>query len=122
MGRFETAVLTRRKNLEALMDLSGRWIDHLHQHKTIREIILDLDSSESETHDQQEDSAYNGHFRCRCYHRLFCFNQFGDLERAMLRNGNAHNADDRRSLLEPVVASYRKGNLRRFFRDTAAFA
>jgi len=122
MGRFEMAVLTRRKNLEALMDLSGRWIDHLHQHKTIREIVLDLDSSESETYGQQEGSAYNGHFRCRCYHPLFCFNQSGDLERAMLRNGNVYSADDWRSLLEPVVARYREGNLRRFFRGDAAFA
>jgi len=122
MGRFETAVLTRRKNLEALMDLSGRRIDYLHQHKTIREIILDLDSSESETYGQQEGSAHNGHFRCRSYHPLFCFGQFGDLERAMLRNGNVHSADDWRSLLEPVVARYREGNLRRFFRGDAAFA
>ena len=54
---------------------------------------MDLDSSESETYGQQEGSAYNGYFCCRCYHPLFCFNQFGDLERAMLRNGNVHSAE-----------------------------
>jgi hypothetical protein len=42
----------------------------------------------SETCGRQEGSAYNGHFRCTCYHPLLCFNQFGDLERAMLREGN----------------------------------
>lgn len=122
MGRFETAVLTQRNNLQALMDLSGRWIDHLQQRKPLREIVLDLDSSESETYGQQEGSAYNGYFRCRCYHPLFCFNQFGDLERAMLCNGNVHSADDWRSLLEPVVARYRGKEIRRFFRGDAAFA
>jgi len=81
MGRFETAVLTRTENLEALMDLPGKWIDRLRQRKPKREIILDMDSSVSETYGQQEGSAYNGHFRCSCYHPLFCFNQFGDLER-----------------------------------------
>ncbi len=105
MGRFETAVLTQAENLEALMDLSGTWIDRLRQRKPKREIILDLDSSVSETYGRQEGSAYNGHFRCSCYHPLFCFNQFGDLERAMLREGNVHSADDWRSVLEPVVAS-----------------
>ncbi len=121
MSVFETAVLTQSKNLDALTNLSGQWIDHLHQRKPLREIVLDLDSSESETYGQQEGSAYNGYFRCRCYHPLFCFNQFGDLERAMLRNGNVHSADDWRSMLEPVVARYRDQDIRRFFRGDAAF-
>ena len=122
MSRFETTVLTQAENLEALMDLSGQWIDRLRQRKPIREIVLDMDSSVSETYGQQEGSAYNGHFGCTCYHPLFCFNQFGDLERAMLRNGNVHSADDWRSLMEPVVARYREGEIRRFFRGDAAFA
>ena len=46
-------------------------------------IILDMDSSESPTHGQQEGSAWNGHFGCTCYHPLFVFNQFGDLERCV---------------------------------------
>ena len=56
-------------------------------------IILDMDSSVSPTHGDQQGSAYNGHFGCTCYHPLFCFNQFGDLERAMLRPGNVFSAD-----------------------------
>ena len=37
-------------------------------------------SSVSPTYGDQEGSAYNGHFGCTCYHPLFIFNQFGDLE------------------------------------------
>jgi len=122
MGRFETEVLTQAKNLSAMMDLSGQWIDTVHQRKPIREIVLDLDSSVSETYGEQEGSAYNGHFACTCYHPLFCFNQFGDLERAMLRNGNVASADDWRGVLEPIVARYRDLDIRRFFRGDAAFA
>ena len=81
-----------------------------------------MDSSESPTHGQQEGSAYNGHFRRTCYHPLFCFNQFGDLERAMLREGNVHSADNWQAVLEPVVERYRNQALRRFFRGDAAFA
>ena len=74
MGLFETEVLTQPRNLSALMDMSGRWIDTVDQRKPIREIILDMDSSVSETYGEQEGSAYNGHFGCTCYHPLFCFN------------------------------------------------
>ncbi len=66
--------------------------------------------------------AYNGHFGCTCYHPLFLFNQFGDLERCSLRPGNVHSADGWREVLEPVVERYRERNLRRYFRGDAAFA
>lgn len=122
MGRFETEVMTQPANLAALMDLSGRWIDAVHPRKPIHEIVLDMDSSVSETYGEQEDSAYNGHFACTCYHPLLCFNQFGDLERALPRNGNVASAEDWRSVLEPVVARYREANIGRFFRGDAAFA
>ncbi len=29
-------------------------------------IILDMDSSESPVHGEQESSAYNGHYECNC--------------------------------------------------------
>jgi hypothetical protein len=122
MGRFETAVLTQPANMAALMNLSGIWIDRLQERKPNHEIILDMDSSASETYGEQEGSAYNGHFRCTCYHPLYCFNQFGDLEQAMLRNGNVHSVDDWRGVLEPVVARHRDQNIQRFFRADAAFA
>ena len=122
MGRFETDVLTQPGNLKVLTDLSGQWIDTLLQRKAGDQIILDMDSSVSETHGHQEGSAYDGHFECTCYHPLFCFNQDGDLERALLRNGNVHSADDWRSVLEPVVTRYRTTTAKKFFRGDAAFA
>jgi len=38
-------------------------------------------------HGCQEGSAYNGHFRSRCYHPLFVFNQFGDCEAGRISEG-----------------------------------
>ncbi len=81
-----------------------------------------MDSSVSPTHGEQEGTAYNGHFGCTCYHPLFLFNQFGDLERCSLRPGNVHSADDWESVLKPVVVRYQGRNLRRYFRGDAAFA
>jgi hypothetical protein len=83
MSRFETEMLSSRKNLTALMNLSGTWIDSVYECAPPDKLILDLDSSVSETHGQQQGSAYNGYFECTCYHPLFLFNQYGDLERAM---------------------------------------
>jgi hypothetical protein len=120
MGRFKRAWLTHETNLAALSDLAGFWIDRMHARKPPKMIVLDMDSSESPTHGRQEGSAYNGHFGCTCYHPLFCFNQFGDPERSLLRRGNVHSAEDWKTVLAPVVARYRERRLRRYFRADAA--
>jgi hypothetical protein len=122
MGRFETELLATDANFETLSDMNGVWIDKVHDRHRPKIIILDMDSSVSPTHGEQEGSAYNGHFACTCYHPLFLFNQFGDLERCSLRPGNVHSADSWRDVLEPVVARYRGRNLCRYFRGDAAFA
>jgi len=88
----------------------------------MRELILDMDSSVSETYGEQEGSEFNGHFGCTCYHPLFCFNQFGDVEQSLLRDGNVHSAKDWRAVLEPVVARYQGRNIPCYFRADAAFA
>ena len=122
MSRFETEILAQPENLALLMNLPGKWVDRVHQRKLLKHIILDMDSSVSPTYGNQEGTAYNGYFQCMCYHPLFCFNQYGDLERVLLRNGNVHSADDWQSVLEPVVARYRAYNILRFFRGDAGFA
>ena len=122
MGRFETELLATDANLAALTNLSGIWIDRVHDRKPPTAIVLDMDSSVSPTYGDQEGTAYNGHFGCTCYHPLFVFNQDGDLERCALRPGNVHSADDWRDVLEPVVARFRDRKLRRYFRGDAAFA
>jgi len=122
VGRFETEILSTKENLTALMNLSGQWIDRVHQRQPLKQLILDLDSSVSETYGKQEGTAYNGHFECLCYHPLFLFNQFGDLEYAMLRRGNQASAKFWRRVLLPVIARYRHLSIPKFFRGDAAFA
>jgi len=122
MGRFETELLATEANVEALADMNGVWIERVHDRHPPTEIILDMDSSVSPTHGDQEGTAYNGHFGCTCYHPLFLFNQFGDVERSSLRPGNVHSADDWEGVLKPVVVRYKGRTLRRHFRGDAAFA
>ena len=70
----------------------------------------------------QEGARYNGHYRSVCYHVLLCFNQFGDCEGAMLREGNVSSADSWRELLDPVVKRYANSTMRKQFRGDAGFA
>ena len=72
-----------------------------------------MDSSVSPTHGEREMSVWNGHYQCTCYHPLFVFNQFGDLERCVLRPGNLHSADGWEGVLKPVIVRLRHaGGLR----------
>ena len=66
--------------------------------------------------------VWNGHYECTCYHPLFVFNQFGDLERCALRAGNVHSADGSDGVLKPVVERYRGKVSRVYFRADAGFA
>ncbi|HZA23613.1 MAG TPA: IS1380 family transposase [Dehalococcoidia bacterium] len=122
MSRFETEILTRENNLKGLARMNAQWVDGAMAHTSHRRVILDLDSSESPVHGQQEGAAYNGHFECVCYHPLFCFNQFGDCEGAVLRPGNVHSADGWQEFIEPIVERHLKAAVRLLFRADAAFA
>jgi len=115
MARFETETLSARENLKHLLDLSGKWIDQAQQHRKLTKLILDMDSSVSETYGHQEGIAYNGYFACTCYHPLFLINQFGDLERVMPRRGNHPSAKFWRRVLLPVIERYRDRDIPKYF-------
>jgi len=122
LSRFETEVLVTEENLRGLEQLNSEWVDHAMARTRHRRIILDMDSSESPVHGEQEGATYNGHFETVCYHPLFLFNEFGDCEGAMLRPGNVHSAERWREVLEPIVERYKKRGIRLLFRADAAFA
>jgi hypothetical protein len=122
MGRFETKILPTAENRRALARLNSLWVTSAMANTRTKRIILDLDSSESKVHGSQEGAHYNGHFECVCFHPLFCFNQYGDCEGAMLREGNVSSADGWLELLAPIVERYRGSGLRMLFRGDAGFA
>ncbi len=96
------------------MDRPGSWPPSAARHLSWTWI-----SSVSPTHGDQEGSVWNGHYECTCYHPLFVFNQFGDLERCSLRPGNVHSADGWQDLLALVVTLYRGKVSRPYFRADA---
>src|SRR5947209_3696932 len=50
MARFDTETLSTKENLKHLIDLPGKWIDQAHRHRKLNKLILDMDSSVSETY------------------------------------------------------------------------
>jgi hypothetical protein len=122
MSRFETETLTQEDNLEGLARMNTRWVEGAITHTTHRRVILDMESSESPVHGQQEGAAYNGHFECVSYHPLFCFNQFGDCEGVLPRAGNVHRAEGWQEFIDPIVERYLKRVLRLLLRGDAAIA
>ncbi|MFZ0580612.1 MAG: transposase [Candidatus Acidiferrales bacterium] len=100
---FETELLTREENLIGLMALKRETLGQAESLDGSDRVVLDMDSSESPVHGEQEGSAYNGHFESVCYHPLFLFNRHGDCLAAKLRPGNVHSAKDSDELLLPEI-------------------
>jgi len=74
-----------------------------------KKIILDLDSTDDETHGQQEFSFYHGYFRHHVYHPLLIFDEeTGDLICALLRGGNRGAAFRAVSVLKRIVQRIRR--------------
>ena len=119
---FETELLTREENLVGLMAVNRDLIGQAETCSHAARVVLDMDSSESPVHGQQEGSAYNGHFETVCYHPLFLFNDHGDCLAATLRPGNVSSADDWEELLVPEIDRQQAEGQRVAFRADAAFA
>jgi len=119
---FETELLTKEENLIGLMALNRETLGQAESLDGSDRVVLDMDSSESPVHGEQEGSAYNGHFESVCYHPLFLFNSHGDCLAAKLRSGNVHSAEDWDELLLPEIERQRAQGKKVAFRADAAFA
>src|SRR6202165_1645314 len=119
---FETELLTREENLIGLLALNRETLGRAESLDSSERVVLDMDSSESPVHGEQEGSAYNGHFESVCYHPLFLFNSYGDCLAAKLRPGNVHSAEDWDELLSPEIEGQKAEDKQAAFRADAAFA
>ena len=122
VGRFETEILTEDDNLARMDEMLFKWVEKADKIREVKEIILDLDSSESPVYGEQEGGAYNGYFELTCYHPLFCFNQYGDCLKVKLRPGHVYSADGCVEFIEPVLRYYVAKGIKIKLRGDAAFA
>ena len=119
---FETEMLASEENLLGLMALNRELVGQAEAFDDSERVVLDMDSTESPVHGQQEGSAYNGHFESVCYHPLLLFNGHGDCLAAKLRPGNAHSAEDWDELLLPEIERQQAAGKQVALRGDAAFA
>ena len=119
---FETELLASEENLSGLMAVNRELVAEAETSNDSDRVVLDMDSTESPVHGQQEGSAYNGHFESVCYHPLLLFNQHGDCLGAKLRPGNVHSAEDWDELLLPEIERQQAEGKKVTFRADAAFA
>ncbi len=119
---FETEMLASEENLLGLMALNRELVGQAEAFDDAERVVLDLDSTESPVHGQQEGSAYNGHFESVCYHPLLLFNGHGDCLAAKLRPGTVHSAEDWNELLLPEIERQQAAGKQVAFRGDAAFA
>jgi hypothetical protein len=67
---------------------------HARPGRKARSHVVDVDSMPIEVHGEQAGSAYNGHYKIRCYHPLVAMlGSTGDWLSAELRPGNVHTAE-----------------------------
>lgn len=70
-------------------------------------MIIDLDSTHSDTFGHQEQTAYNAHYGTNGYHPLVAFDGLtGDFLKAKLRSGNQYTSNGVKEFLEPLLAHY----------------
>ena len=66
---FEAELLATEENLLGLMGVNRELVAQAQAQDESEGVVLDMDSTESPVHGQQEGSAYNGHFESTCYHQ-----------------------------------------------------
>lgn len=86
-----------------------------------KEITLDLDSFPHEVHGHQPGTAYNAHYRTRCFHPLVASVDGRYFLGAELREGNVHTADGGLDFVLPLLRWLRTFVPRVWLRADAGF-
>lgn len=82
-------------------------LDNIHQVRKSENLIIDLDSTHADTYGNQENSAYNAHYRTVGYHPLVAFDGVtGDFLKAELRSGNVYTSNGAVKFTKPIIEHY----------------
>lgn len=86
-----------------------------------KEITLDLDSFPHEVHGHQPGTAYNAHYKARCFHPLVASIDGRYFLGGQLRAGNVHTADGCLDFVLPILRWLRSFTPRVWLRADAGF-
>ncbi|MFB1051486.1 IS1380 family transposase [Paraliobacillus sp. JSM ZJ581] len=90
-----------------LNDANQELLDKAHEYRESKALIIDLDSTHSDTFGDQESVAYNTHYGTVGFHPLVAFDGMtGDFLKAKLRPGNVYTSNGVRDFVEPIIKHY----------------
>ncbi|HAZ1111357.1 TPA: IS1380-like element IS1678 family transposase, partial [Enterococcus faecium] len=95
------------ENIHELQALNQELIDKARLIRNDTELIIDLDSTHSDTFGHQEQTNYNTHYQTYGYHPLVAFDGLtGDFLKAELRSGNQYTSKGVKEFLTPLLEHY----------------
>jgi len=94
-------------NVQQLQDLNQGLVDQARTVRNATELLIDLDSTHSDTFGFQEQTDYNAHYQTNGYHPLVAFDGLtGDFLKAELRPGNQYTSNGVKAFLQPLFRHY----------------
>lgn len=95
------------KTIEDFQTLNQTLLDQARTVRNDTEMIIDLDSTHSDTFGHQEQTDYNPHYQTNGYHPLVAFDGLtGDFLKAKLRSGNQYTSNGVKEFLKPILEHY----------------
>lgn len=105
ISRFYDRVVV--ETILTLQVLNQDLIDKARLVRNDTNMIIDLDSTHSDTFGHQEQTAYNAHCGTNGYHPLVAFDGLtGAFLKAKLRSGNQYTSNGVKEFLEPLLEHY----------------
>src|SRR5699024_8170663 len=93
--------------ISGLQRLNQILIDQARLVRNDTNMIIDLDSTHSDTFGNQEQTDYNFHYQTNGYHPLVAFDGLtGDFLKAKLRSGNQYTSNGVKEFLKPLLEHY----------------
>ena len=105
LSRFENAV-SMKAIKRMLLGFEKAYVDSLSKRRDL--IVLDIDTTDDETHGHQQLTFFNGYYDHHMYHPQLVFDQDGNLITAILRPGNKHAARGAKGVLNRIIRAIRK--------------
>ncbi|WP_225743258.1 IS1380 family transposase [Marinilactibacillus sp. Marseille-P9653] len=95
------------ENMDQFQSLNQALIDKERLIRNDTELIIDIDSTHSDTYGHQEQTDYNAHYKTYGYHPLVAFDGLtGDFLKAELRSSNQYTSKGVKKLIEPLLDHY----------------
>lgn len=97
------------ENIAQFQELNQAMLDKVRMERNNTQMIIDLDSTHSDTFGNQEKTEYNAHYGTQGYHPLVAFDGLtGDFLKAELRSGNVYTSKGVKDFLAPMLTHYRQ--------------